>query len=68
MELLYAVMLCVILAVGVSVMVCPGYPVPTAQKVNCTNCGSIAHKQHWNAFVVKTKACPWCHAPQSPVF
>jgi hypothetical protein len=48
--------------------VAAGYPVPPAQRVSCTNCGSVAHKQHWNAFVVKSKTCPWCHAAQSPVF
>lgn len=45
-----------------------GYPVPASQRVTCTSCSSIAHKQHWNAFVVKSKACPWCHAPQTPVY
>ncbi len=52
---------------GCSFVLCTGYPVPVAHRVTCTNCGSIAHKQHWNAFVTKTKSCPWCHAPQSPV-
>ena len=45
-----------------------GYPVPPSQRVSCTNCGSVAHKQHWNAFVGKVKSCPWCHAAQNPVF
>ena len=52
----------------VYVCVAAGYPVPSSQRVSCTNCGSVAHKQHWNAFVGKIKSCPWCHAAQTPVF
>ena len=43
------------------------YPIPVAQMVQCKACDSRAIKAHWNAFVSKAKACPWCKAAQGVV-
>jgi intraflagellar transport protein 172 len=45
-----------------------GFPVAAGELVKCSACASPATKVAWNQVVVKTKACPWCGAVQSPAY
>merc|ERR1719240_2456995 len=39
-----------------------GYPVSKRSRVECSNCGAAANRDDWNAYLLKSKVCPWCVA------
>ena len=46
-----------------------GYPITSqSNRVSCTNCNNVANKAAWNLVVAATGKCPWCNAPQKPIY
>merc|ERR1719428_1133753 len=45
-----------------------GYPVLKRSRVECSNCGAAANRDDWNAYLLKSKVCPWCVVPQNPQY
>lgn len=43
-----------------------GYPVPADQVLEVNS--SIANRRDWNAYVSKTKSCPWTQQQQNPLY
>jgi intraflagellar transport protein 172 len=43
-----------------------GYPIING--VECTQCHKQANRDDWNAYVSVKKTCPWCEAPQNPIY
>jgi intraflagellar transport protein 172 len=44
-----------------------GWPVLRETKVQCTSCQKPANRDDWNAWIGKTKMCPWCNSAQNQV-